>query len=84
MQALKPNVTLIVQSIKRFAVGSVNMKSFKKFINEDGAVGAGAMGVSAIAGSGDTRLPSSQREPGVSKKHNSVLKGMFKRKPPKV
>lgn len=64
------------------------MKSFKEFINEDG-VGAGAMGagptntVGSVAGSGDSRLPASQREPGVSKKRNPVM-GMIKRKSPKI
>lgn len=53
-------------------------------------MGGGAMAaaptnsVAGVAGSGDTRLPQSQREPGVSKKRNPILKGMFRRKPPKV
>ena len=53
------------------------MKTFKQF-NEE------MMGVSAVAGTGDTRLPPSQREPGVSKKRNPVLKGMARRKLPKM
>jgi hypothetical protein len=40
--------------------------------------------VAGVAGTGDSRLPSSQREPGVSKKRNPLLKGMFTRKQPKV
>ena len=64
------------------------MKSFKKYLNEDG-MGAGAVGgaptnnVGGVAGTGDSRLPASQREPGVSKKKNPTL-GYFKRKSPKV
>lgn len=66
------------------------MKSFREFINEDG-VGAGAVGGSAptntvggVAGTGDSRLPADQREPGVSKKRNPVMMGVQKRKPPKI
>ena len=55
----------------------------KKAIKEDGAA-AGGMSVGAVAGSGDSRLPTSQREPGVSKKHNPVLRGLARRKPPKA
>jgi hypothetical protein len=40
--------------------------------------------VAGVAGTGDARLPSAQREPGVSKKRNPLLKGMFTRKQPKV
>lgn len=64
------------------------MKTFKEFINEDG-MGAGAVSaaptnsVAGVAGSGDSRLPTNQREPGVIKKHNPVM-GMTKRKPPKI
>ena len=66
------------------------MKSFKQFCLEDG-MGAGAVGggsvptntVAGVASTGDSRLPSSQREPGVSKKRNPTL-GYFRRKPPKV
>ena len=39
--------------------------------------------VAGVAGSGDSRLASSQREPGVSKKKNPTL-GYFRRKPPKA
>ena len=59
----------------------------KEPIKEDGAGGIGAApanSVGGIAGSGDSRLPANQREPGVSKKRNPILKGMFTRKPPKV
>jgi hypothetical protein len=64
------------------------MKSFSKFIKEDG-MGAGVVtaaptnSVAGVAGSGDSRLAPSQREPGVSKKKNPTL-GYFRRKPPKV
>ncbi len=40
--------------------------------------------VAGVAGTGDSRLPVSQREPGVSKKRNPVLKGLLRRKQPKV
>ena len=64
------------------------MKSFTQYIKEDG-MGAGVVGaaptnsVAGVAGTGDSRLPSTQREPGVSKKRNPTL-GYFKRKPPKA
>ena len=65
------------------------MKSFKEFINEDGGVaGVGSAGptntVGAVAGSGDSRLPTSQREPGVSKKRNPVMLSKFRRNPPQM
>lgn len=48
------------------------MKSFKQYMTEMGAGAAGGGGpsntVGSIAGSGDSRLPASQREPGVSRK----------------
>lgn len=66
------------------------MKSFREFINEDG-MGAGAVAsagptntVGSIAGSGDSRLPADQREPGVSKKRKSPVMMGFRRKPPKI
>ena len=63
------------------------MKSFKQFFKEDGA-GGFAVGpvnnVGGVAGTGDSRLPASQREPGVSKKRNPILKGMARRNPPKM
>ena len=67
------------------------MKTFKQFCVEDG-MGVGAVGggsaptntVASIAGSGDSRLPSSQREPGVSKKRNPVMSSKFRRKPPQM
>lgn len=60
------------------------MKSFKEFINEDGAVAAAPTNsVAGVAGTGDSRLPASQRQPGVSKKRNPVM-GMLRRKTPKI
>ena len=67
------------------------MKTFKQFVNEDG-MGAGAVGggstptntVAGVASTGDSRLPSSQREPGVSKKRKSPVMFGFRRKPPKI
>jgi len=53
-------------------------------IEEDGGAMGGGVNVAAIAGSGDSRLPASQREPGVSKKHNPVMRGLGKRNPPKM
>ena len=62
------------------------MKTFKQF-NEDGMGGAVAAAptntVAGVAGSGDSRLPASQKEPGVSKKKNPVM-GLLKRKSPKI
>jgi hypothetical protein len=66
------------------------MKTFKEYILEDG-MGGGAMsaaptnttGSGNVAGMGQP--PGSKfGEPGVGKKHNPVLKGIFKRKPPKM
>lgn len=54
-------------------------KAAKENIKEDGM-----MGVAGIAGSGDSRLPATQREPGVSKKKNPILKGLARRKLPKM
>jgi hypothetical protein len=54
-----------------------------KHMKEDGE-GAPANSVGGIAGSGDSRLPASQREPGVNKKRNPLLKGLFTRKPPQA
>ena len=60
------------------------MKSFKQYLNEMGAGGVGGGGpennVGGVAGSGDSRLPASQQEPGVSKKRNPILMGIGKRK----
>jgi hypothetical protein len=63
------------------------MKTFKMFL-EDGMGGGAIAGgptntVGGVAGTGDSRLPVSQREPGVSKKRNPVLLNTFRRKPPK-
>ena len=58
------------------------MKSFKKFLEEDGVAVAGptnAVGSGAIAGTGGAG-----GEPGVSKKRKTpVLLKTFRRKPPK-
>jgi hypothetical protein len=70
----------------------------EEYVNEDGggggaggAAGAGAgtaptATVAGIAGSGDSRLPSSQREPGVPKKkyQNSPVMSFIRRKNPKA
>ena len=68
---------------KSIGKSSVEMK-------EDGGAAAIAAGptntVGSVAGSGDSRLPASQREPGVSRKkkgHNPVMMG-FRRKAPKI
>ena len=56
----------------------------EEYVNEDGVMAAAPTNsVAGVAGSGDSRLPASQREPGVSKKRNPTL-GYFKRKPPKA
>ena len=70
-----------------FANTKKNIHSEEVVSEDGGAAGMGAApanSVAGIAGSGDSRLPASQREPGVSKKRNPVLKGLFTRKPPKV
>lgn len=65
---------------------AVSYEKARDAIKEDaGAMGAAPTNsVAGVAGTGDSRLPASQREPGVSKKRNPTLKGMFTRKPPKV
>ena len=71
-----------------FANAKKNIHS-EESVNEDGGAAGAAAGtaptatVAGIAGSGDSRLPSSQREPGVGKKHNPILM-RINRKPPKV
>lgn len=61
------------------------MKTFKEYMKEDGMAGGAAPvnSVAGVAGTGDNRLPASQREPGVSKKRNPTL-SYFRRKSPKV
>jgi len=54
-------------------------KMSEETVNEEGG-----MSVAGIAGSGDARLPTDQREPGVSKKRNPVMKTMVRRLLPKV
>lgn len=44
----------------------------------------GMMSVAGIAGSGDSRTPETQREPGVSKKRNSLLLRLARRKLPNM
>jgi len=44
----------------------------------------GMMTVAAAAGTGDSRLPADQREPGVSKKRNPVMQNLARRALPKV
>jgi len=56
------------------------MKTFKDFVKEDGVP---VNSVAGVAGSGDSRLPASQREPGVSKKRNPVMMNV-RRKTPKM
>lgn len=51
----------------------------KHNIKEDGM-----MGVAGIAGSGDSRTPATQREPGVSKKRNPLMLRLARRKLPKM
>lgn len=60
------------------------MKKFKQFC-EDGAAAIGNS-VAGVAGTGDARLPSTQREPGVGRKKKSspVMMSILHRKPPKV
>jgi ABC-type uncharacterized transport system ATPase subunit len=48
-------------------------------IREDGMVG-----VAGIAGSGDSRLPATQREPGVSKKKTPVMGNIRRRNLPQM
>jgi hypothetical protein len=55
-------------------------KAAKENIKEDG----GAMGVAGIAGSGDSRLPVSQREPGVSNKRTPIIVRLARRKLPNM
>lgn len=65
---------------------AISYEKARDSIKEDGgAIGAAPTNsVAGVAGTGDSRLPASQREPGVSKKRNPILKGMFTRKPPKA
>lgn len=69
-----------------FLAAMNNIHNEETSIQEDGGAAGvgGGMTVAAIAGSGDSRLPASQREPGVSKKRNPVLKGLARRLLPKV
>ena len=61
----------------------------ENYLGEDG-MGAGAVSggpsntVAGVASTGDSRLPTSQREPGVSKKRKSPVMMGFRRKPPKM
>ncbi len=74
---------------KMFGHGGAAEAKAKSYENAKNSIGeefaaAPTNSVAGVAGTGDARLPSSQREPGVSKKRNPVLKGMFTRKQPKV
>jgi hypothetical protein len=53
-------------------------------VSEDGGAAGGAVGVGAVAGTGASTLPASQKEPGVSKKHNPVMRGLVRRNKPKM
>ena len=57
-------------------------------VNEDGGVAMAAaptnVAGAGVAGTGDSRLPASQREPGVSKKRNPILQKLARRALPKV
>jgi hypothetical protein len=59
------------------------MKTFRQF-NEDGMAAAPTNSVSGVAGSGDSRLPASQREPGVSKKRTPIIVRLARRKLPNM
>lgn len=60
----------------------------EEVVNEDGVAGMVGAPTNAagggVAGTGDSRLPSSQREPGVSKKRNPILQKLARRALPKV
>ena len=58
----------------------------EEVVNEDGVMAAAPTNVvgAGVAGTGDSRLPSSQREPGVSKKRNPILQKLARRALPKV
>jgi hypothetical protein len=56
-----------------------------KNIKEDApAVAAPTVSVAGVAGSGDSRLPASQREPGVSKKRTPLMMRLARRKLPNM
>jgi hypothetical protein len=57
-----------------------------KHMKEDGGamVAAPTNSVAGVAGSGDSRTPASQREPGVSKKRNPIVNMLARRALPKV
>lgn len=56
----------------------------EEVINEDGMAAVPTNSVGGVAGTGDARLPTSQREPGVSKKHNPIIQKLARRALPKV
>ena len=59
---------------------AISFQNAKKAIhNEEVGGGVATNSVAGVAGTGDSRLPASQREPGVSKKRNPTL-GYFRRK----
>jgi hypothetical protein len=56
-----------------------------KNIKEDApAVAAPTVSVAGVAGSGDSRLPATQREPGVSKKRTPLMMRLARRKLPNM
>ena len=59
------------------------MKTFRQF-NEDGMAAAPTNSVAAVAGSGDSRMPAPQREPGVSKKRTPLMMRLARRKLPNM
>jgi hypothetical protein len=56
----------------------------KNNIKEDAMAAAPANSVAGVAGSGDSRLPASQREPGVSKKRTPIFMRLARRKLPNM
>ncbi len=56
----------------------------KNNIKEDAMAAAPANSVAGVAGTGDSRLPASQREPGVFRKRTPIFMRMAKRKLPNM
>lgn len=70
------------QSEREGGGGAAEAKA-KSYENARDNIKEEGMTVAAIAGTGDSRLPAAQREPGVSKKRNPNM-SFFRRKQPKV